>query len=139
MNSKKSQTLLFELAIPKKHTTCTYPFPSLILDACGCCPICARGANERCGGPFGTSGSCAAGLNCLKKCGGKNYLIDILVFCTLFNSNWILCKILFLDDCEVEVKSNGGRESEFKKCVFPFAFKGKTYFGCTKGSQNSTV
>ena len=72
MNSKSSQTLLFELAIPKKHTTCTYPFPSLILDACGCCPICARGVNERCGGPFGTSGSCAAGLNCLKKCGGKN-------------------------------------------------------------------
>ena len=28
----------------------------------------AKGKNEVCGGPWGTSGSCASGLNCLKIC-----------------------------------------------------------------------
>jgi hypothetical protein len=28
----------------------------------------AKGKNEVCGGPWGTSGSCATGLNCLKIC-----------------------------------------------------------------------
>ena len=34
----------------------------------------AKGKNEACGGPWGISGSCASGLNCLKICKyGCNY------------------------------------------------------------------
>ena len=43
----------------------------LTTDACGCCPVCAKDQNEICGGPWGTSGTCASskGLQCLKLCG----------------------------------------------------------------------
>ena len=44
------------------------PSGKLTYDACGCCEICAKGEDEICGGPSGTSGHCAKGLNCLKKC-----------------------------------------------------------------------
>nr|ACO15386.1 Cysteine-rich motor neuron 1 protein precursor [Caligus clemensi] len=44
---------------------------SYTLDACGCCPVCAKGADETCGGPFRTSGSCDVGLSCLKECSCK--------------------------------------------------------------------
>ena len=40
----------------------------LTYDPCGCCEICAKGEDEICGGPSGTSGHCAKGLNCLKEC-----------------------------------------------------------------------
>lgn len=36
-----------------------------VWDSCRCCRICARVENEPCGGPFGFSGSCAAGLECV--------------------------------------------------------------------------
>ncbi|XP_076221389.1 crimpy isoform X2 [Nomia melanderi] len=39
----------------------------LISDPCGCCKECARVEGETCGGPFGFSGSCAAGLQCVIK------------------------------------------------------------------------
>ena len=43
----------------------------LTTDACGCCPVCAKDQSEICGGPWGTSGTCASskGLQCLKLCG----------------------------------------------------------------------
>jgi len=37
-------------------------------DACGCCPVCARSAEKRCGGFAGTSGTCAKELKCLRSC-----------------------------------------------------------------------
>lgn len=37
-------------------------------DACGCCFTCAQPEEGSCGGPFHTSGTCAAGLRCLRKC-----------------------------------------------------------------------
>merc|ERR1712223_1076143 len=40
----------------------------LTFDACGCCPVCAKAAQESCGGPWGISGRCVSGLNCLRKC-----------------------------------------------------------------------
>lgn len=36
-----------------------------VWDSCKCCRVCARVENEPCGGPFGFSGSCAAGLECV--------------------------------------------------------------------------
>ena len=33
----------------------------------------AKGKNEVCGGPYGTSGYCASGLNCLKICRNPEY------------------------------------------------------------------
>lgn len=36
-----------------------------VWDSCRCCRICARVENEPCGGPYGFSGSCAEGLECV--------------------------------------------------------------------------
>ncbi|XP_067132118.1 venom protein 302-like [Centruroides vittatus] len=38
----------------------------LTLDACGCCKVCAKALDEKCGGPWETSGRCAKGLSCIK-------------------------------------------------------------------------
>ncbi|XP_048220768.1 insulin-like growth factor-binding protein 7 [Perognathus longimembris pacificus] len=35
-------------------------------DACGCCPVCARGEGEPCGGGAGGGGHCAPGMECVK-------------------------------------------------------------------------
>ena len=40
----------------------------LTTDACGCCPVCAKGQYEICGGPWATSGICAKEFHCLKLC-----------------------------------------------------------------------
>eukprot|EP00096_Caligus_rogercresseyi_P014325 TRINITY_DN681_c0_g1_i1.p1 TRINITY_DN681_c0_g1~~TRINITY_DN681_c0_g1_i1.p1 ORF type:complete len:303 (-),score=60.90 TRINITY_DN681_c0_g1_i1:130-1038(-) len=45
---------------------------SYTLDACGCCPVCAKGEDQTCGGPFRTSGNCDVGLSCVKKCTCKS-------------------------------------------------------------------
>jgi len=37
-------------------------------DACGCCLECASPQEGVCGGPWHTSGTCAANLRCLRKC-----------------------------------------------------------------------
>merc|ERR1712098_989914 len=38
----------------------------LAKDLCGCCDVCAMAEGEECGGPFGSSGTCANYLNCEK-------------------------------------------------------------------------
>ncbi|XP_060092341.1 insulin-like growth factor-binding protein 7 [Heteronotia binoei] len=38
-----------------------------VLDGCGCCPQCARGEGEACGGGAGGWGRCAAGLECRRR------------------------------------------------------------------------
>lgn len=35
-------------------------------DACGCCKVCAKALDEKCGGPWGTTGRCGEGLECIK-------------------------------------------------------------------------
>lgn len=35
-------------------------------DACGCCPVCARGEGEPCGGGGAGRGHCAPGMECVK-------------------------------------------------------------------------
>uniref|UniRef100_A0A8C6QD64 Insulin-like growth factor-binding protein 7 n=1 Tax=Nannospalax galili TaxID=1026970 RepID=A0A8C6QD64_NANGA len=35
-------------------------------DACGCCPVCARGEGEPCGGGAAGRGHCAPGMECVK-------------------------------------------------------------------------
>lgn len=35
-------------------------------DACGCCPVCARGEGEACGGGGAGRGHCAPGMECVK-------------------------------------------------------------------------
>ncbi|KAL0974246.1 hypothetical protein UPYG_G00217670 [Umbra pygmaea] len=37
-----------------------------IFDSCGCCPLCAAGEGEPCGGRGSTSKRCASGLECVK-------------------------------------------------------------------------
>nr|API81349.1 venom toxin [Hemiscorpius lepturus] len=37
----------------------------LTKDACGCCDICFKIEGEKCGGPWGTSGRCGEGLECV--------------------------------------------------------------------------
>ena len=59
------------------------PSGKLTLDECGCCPKCAKGIDEECGGPFGITGSCSIGLNCLRKC-GKFILFGVTVVCNDF-------------------------------------------------------
>lgn len=39
-----------------------------VKDVCGCCPVCARPAGKRCGGPWGISGSCSKDHACLRSC-----------------------------------------------------------------------
>ncbi|KAK3884095.1 hypothetical protein Pcinc_011617 [Petrolisthes cinctipes] len=34
---------------------------------CKCCRVCKKGESEMCGGPFGVSGSCGNGLECVKE------------------------------------------------------------------------
>jgi len=41
-------------------------------DACGCCLTCAQPEEAPCGGPFKTTGTCAAGLRCLRQCECKS-------------------------------------------------------------------
>ena len=38
----------------------------LVSDVCGCCRVCAKVQGESCGGPWDTSGTCDAGLECDK-------------------------------------------------------------------------
>lgn len=40
-------------------------------DECGCCLTCAQPEDAPCGGPFHTTGTCAAGLRCLRQCDCK--------------------------------------------------------------------
>merc|ERR1711875_146317 len=39
----------------------------LAKDLCGCCDVCAKAEGEECGGPFGSSGTCANYLDCEKR------------------------------------------------------------------------
>ncbi|XP_023217418.1 venom protein 302-like [Centruroides sculpturatus] len=39
----------------------------LTKDVCGCCYICAKSLNERCGGVWGGTGRCGRGLECVKR------------------------------------------------------------------------
>merc|ERR1711953_1088301 len=47
------------------------PSGSYTTDVCGCCEVCAKAEGETCGGPWGTFGSCAAGLRCFRQCGQR--------------------------------------------------------------------
>merc|ERR1711942_637126 len=38
-----------------------------VLDVCGCCQGCAKGENEECGGLWGTDGTCADYLQCVRE------------------------------------------------------------------------
>jgi len=59
--------------LPCQEVTCPPPAcctsGSYTLGICGCCQVCAQAEGEACGGPWGTSGSCAAGLRCFRECG----------------------------------------------------------------------
>ncbi|XP_063684025.1 cysteine-rich motor neuron 1 protein-like isoform X2 [Bolinopsis microptera] len=37
------------------------------LDECGCCNVCVRGINEKCGGAYGKYGVCQRGLECVEE------------------------------------------------------------------------
>ncbi|XP_077988553.1 cysteine-rich motor neuron 1 protein-like [Glandiceps talaboti] len=39
---------------------------SITTGICDCCPVCAKVAGESCGGKWGSSGKCDAGLECVK-------------------------------------------------------------------------
>ena len=49
------------------------------LDECGCFLTCAKAEDEECGGPFRIAGNCAAGLRCLRQCGGQEMIIQSLL------------------------------------------------------------
>ncbi|XP_067132117.1 venom protein 302-like isoform X2 [Centruroides vittatus] len=38
----------------------------LIEDSCGCCKVCAKAENDKCGGPWHMHGRCGKGLVCVK-------------------------------------------------------------------------
>jgi len=38
-----------------------------VKDVCGCCDVCAKQRNEKCGGQWEIHGKCASGLNCVKR------------------------------------------------------------------------
>ncbi|XP_066276574.1 cysteine-rich motor neuron 1 protein-like [Branchiostoma lanceolatum] len=46
------------------------PTPScpgdVVKDACGCCDKCAKMVGEKCGGPWGITGTCSSALSCVK-------------------------------------------------------------------------
>merc|ERR1712083_1277020 len=54
-------------------------------DACGCCLTCAQPEDGDCGGPFQTTGTCAAGLRCLRKCGCKTVTGKSCIFPFIYN------------------------------------------------------
>ena len=43
---------------------CSYGIVN-VKDVCSCCPECAKGPGEQCGGPWGVSGICTIGSRCL--------------------------------------------------------------------------
>jgi len=59
--------------LPCQEAECSPPSccasGSVTLGVCGCCQVCAKAEGETCGGPWATSGSCAAGLRCFRQCG----------------------------------------------------------------------
>ena len=49
-------------------TACVEPLnckAGLVKGLCGCCDVCAKLENERCGGPWYIHGKCAKGLKCV--------------------------------------------------------------------------
>lgn len=38
----------------------------LTYDVCGCCRICAKNINEKCGGPWNMYGDCGKNLKCVR-------------------------------------------------------------------------
>lgn len=52
--------LIKSCKVPKNCTN------GLIEDSCGCCKVCAKGENEKCGGPWHMYGRCGKGLVCDK-------------------------------------------------------------------------
>ncbi|XP_050730547.1 serine protease HTRA3-like isoform X2 [Eriocheir sinensis] len=45
-------------------------------DVCNCCEVCAKGANEECGGPWEAYGKCGFGLTCLRDARECPYLFN---------------------------------------------------------------
>ena len=39
----------------------------VVKGVCGCCATCAKVKGEKCGGPWGTEGTCDCGLTCYKR------------------------------------------------------------------------
>ncbi|XP_019644619.1 PREDICTED: thyroglobulin-like [Branchiostoma belcheri] len=48
-----------------------------VRDPCGCCDVCAKVQGERCDGPYGVYGTCAAGLVCEKD--DTDQVINVIV------------------------------------------------------------
>ncbi|XP_068203510.1 venom protein 302-like [Palaemon carinicauda] len=56
--------------LQRKLSRVECPF-GIIKDHCDCCPVCAKGPGEVCGGPWDISGKCAQGLTCNPKPGDE--------------------------------------------------------------------
>nr|ADD38762.1 Cysteine-rich motor neuron 1 protein [Lepeophtheirus salmonis] len=85
---------------------------SYTTDACGCCPICAKGVDDTCGGPFRTAGNCDVGLSCVKKCSCKTEDGDECIFPFTFNeTTYNRCTAVESVNnktwCALEVDGNG--------------------------------
>ena len=57
------------------ETTCVEPLnckAGLVKGLCGCCNVCAKLENQRCGGPWYIHGKCAEGLKCVTRTQREN-------------------------------------------------------------------
>ena len=118
LNDKKWRVFFLQDRTPK-----CCPSGKLTKDECGCCPACAKGEFETCGGPWNTAGNCVAGLNCLRKCGYFWWYA-----CSGHFSNPVLSS-----DCKATVRGT----KEKKDCIFPFKFKNVMYTKCTSDHLKS--
>ncbi|XP_051505138.1 insulin-like growth factor-binding protein 7 [Myxocyprinus asiaticus] len=83
--------------VPRRCSACDpsqcEPLPAegcssgLLLDACGCCSVCASGAGEPCGGRGATFKRCASGLECVKSDKDKKSKLGVCVC----KSNYPVC------------------------------------------------
>jgi len=82
------------------------------IDACGCCLTCAKFEGERCGGPFGVSGTCSRGLRCLRQCECKTVQKNNCVFPFIYEGEtYNKCTTVGSENeapwCATEVDENG--------------------------------
>ena len=75
--------------IRKYIECCTSGESTGSLSGCGC-QVCAKAAQEPCGGSWDTTGRCASGLNCLMKWGLYMFVLFLRILFILLMTKFLI-------------------------------------------------